>query len=236
MCSEFIETASKRVGNERMSPVCTVKTENNEVVIIDSDEEGDMNVGTNLKDEAQSVNTTIAENESPNETVLTDKQIENTPSQQQPNETLPANECQPSTSGMRVKRAKYVPANLQCGACALTFPSQRSLIYHQKMHLNNVPNQCRICLRGLSTKSEKEVHERKCRKRRYECFLCHYTSGQLRGLVDHMCIHTGERRHKCAICKTWFQTAGNLRAHRGSNTHEQKLLLKQGQCNENGGK
>lgn len=235
MCSEFIEKASKRVENEQNCPVGTVKIETNAVIIIDSDDEGDMNVGTHFKVEAQSVNTTIAENESPNETLLTDKKIENTPRQQQSNGTLPANSCQPSTSGVRVKRAKFVSASLQCGACALTFPSQRSLICHQKMHLNNVSNQCRIRLRGLITMSEKEVHERKCRKRRYECFLCHYTSGQLTGLVDHMCIHTGERRHECDICKAWFQTAGNLRAHRGSNTHKKKLL-EQGQCNGNGEK
>lgn len=70
---------------------------------------------------------------------------------------------------------KMFPSKFQCEVCLTQHESVEKLIFHRRIHLNDIPYHCRICLRGLATKTERDNHEEKCDQRRLECYVCKKT-------------------------------------------------------------
>ncbi|GMS90291.1 hypothetical protein PENTCL1PPCAC_12466, partial [Pristionchus entomophagus] len=61
-------------------------------------------------------------------------------------------------------------------------------------------------------------HKRKAKKkvnRKFNCEVCSYTCAARGALEIHICMHTGERPHKCTIgdCSNGFVSRGHLLIH-----------------------
>ncbi|XP_031631923.1 zinc finger protein 568-like [Contarinia nasturtii] len=101
----------------------------------------------------------------------------------------------------------------KCNICAKRFAEKNTLKKHMRTHAKQFPFQCSICRQGFTAKRTKETHEKNCNPRRYECYLCKYSTLHKSSLVSHMCIHTVGRPFRCSHCSKRFARKSDLESH-----------------------
>lgn len=96
----------------------------------------------------------------------------------------------------------------RCHICQRKFSEQDLLDIHLKVH----QNKCSKCKRKFNNKEKWEQHEKNCKARRYECYLCHYVNKRKNSIIEHMRRHTGEKL-LCKSCPKQFAYSSTLRDH-----------------------
>ncbi|XP_055306618.1 zinc finger protein 420-like, partial [Sitodiplosis mosellana] len=75
-------------------------------------------------------------------------------------------------------------------------------------------HRCHLCDYVTSHKEAKQLHEKSCKRRRYECYLCELKCFVRGSLKRHMqAKHTGERRFQCKVCRKRFVEKCKLNQH-----------------------
>lgn len=103
-------------------------------------------------------------------------------------------ECNYSTAGKKRLqvhvRYHTNEGPFKCGLCLKRFRLSGNLYSHMKFQCNDISHQCLRCLRGFADKIQLEVHEKECKKRIYQCFICKdFNDAYKRNLIRHMRIH-----------------------------------------------
>lgn len=93
---------------------------------------------------------------------------------------------------------------------------------HLQRHRDLFNFKCARCHRRFATDTELKEHEKKCRKRRYECYICRFTEFGMSfsKFRRHMAAHTGDKWIRCHGCTETFSTSVGL-AHHVSVQHPQ---------------
>lgn len=108
----------------------------------------------------------------------------------------------------------------KCTFCAREFNRNTKLEAHVKsahkedvMH-QMIPFQCSNCKRRFTAESDWKSHEKQCKSRRYECYLCGKSRGSKALLLEHMTVHTGEKPSlRCSECTKCYRTEGSFMSH-----------------------
>lgn len=78
----------------------------------------------------------------------------------------------------------------KCDVCKADFKLSSSLISQRRIHFELFDYHCRTCLVGFFQKFDRNKHEEKCKKRRYECYICHYIGASSAVIEKHLRTHT----------------------------------------------
>ncbi|XP_031637823.1 zinc finger protein 1 homolog [Contarinia nasturtii] len=102
----------------------------------------------------------------------------------------------------------------QCDICRKGFITRQSMKKHKVTHTDEIPFHCRGCFSGFSQKTERDVHEKVCKYRRYECHICkNFFNVNKTQLKLHMRKHNGEKPSRCEICMMRFTAKSSLKVH-----------------------
>lgn len=170
-----------------------------EVINIDSDDEPEIKAQTKVESDSNN-DATIIDPSSNRSVIELSTEI---------NSAVPG---QSSSSASR-KKKKLIRSKFQCEGCCKSFADTSRLIYLRRIHLAGGLVHCRICLCGLSAIAERDAHQTKCNKKRYECYLCGNHQVWRSTLISHMAVHTGLRPFKCNICSTTYTKTSSLNIH-----------------------
>ena len=101
-----------------------------------------------------------------------------------------------------------------CDRCGKRFINATSLMKHAAAHIVEFPFHCRSCFQGFSLKAEVVDHEKRCKKRHFECHVCKkLVTFDKTELVIHMRSHTGDKPFRCEICVKGFGRKHDLKRH-----------------------
>lgn len=85
---------------------------------------------------------------------------------------------------------------------------------HLASHTTQFPYQCSKCRQAFANVGEALVHEKTCRQRQYQCYLCNDDLPTITKLRHHMCLrHTAEKPFKCQVCIARFTRKGEANVH-----------------------
>lgn len=102
----------------------------------------------------------------------------------------------------------------KCNKCGRSFTNAGSLMIHGAIHIDEFPFHCRTCFHGFSLKIEALAHEKHCRKRHFECYLCKkFITCVKTDLLRHMRKHSGDKPFRCEICTKSFGWKYILKRH-----------------------
>lgn len=117
------------------------------------------------------------------------------------------------------KRPHIAKGPFICESCLKKFMQNRDLIFHRRLHLHSSSIHCCNCLRQFRMNLQKNIHEKGCNARRYECYLCGLLKGGKSRLKDHMFKHTGMKAYPCSKC-------GRMFAYKSSQTVHEKYYCR----------
>ncbi|XP_055308881.1 zinc finger protein 2-like, partial [Sitodiplosis mosellana] len=102
----------------------------------------------------------------------------------------------------------------ECSVCFKTFAHKNSLHCHVRTHADKLPHSCLKCGHRFAGEEAKQLHEKSCKRRRYECYLCELKCFVKDSLKRHMqAKHTGEHQFKCEVCRKRFVEKCTLNRH-----------------------
>lgn len=105
--------------------------------------------------------------------------------------------------------------SFQCAICEKKLVTKSNLNRHLATHAKKRPVRCCKCLRSFADKLEKEEHEKLCRRRHNQCFLCKHTVRSSQNLKVHLqAHHTGEKLIQCDLCDARFVQRGGYKLHK----------------------
>lgn len=104
-----------------------------------------------------------------------------------------------------------------CQFCPESFDLEKDIEKHTRTkHGDQFPVQCKNCSLGFTNENAWQLHEFKCRKRKYVCYLCKDVCGSKYILVNHMKNkHMGEdsKPYGCKKCTKRFCREWHLLRH-----------------------
>lgn len=104
----------------------------------------------------------------------------------------------------RLKRHMLTHSNVKpykCEICPKEFTRKDRLKEHAEIHKRHLNFKCLKCTRRFETHEDRVSHETKCIKKRFECYVCPYSSIRSAQLVTHFHkIHIGVKKLKCLHC------------------------------------
>ena len=118
----------------------------------------------------------------------------------------------------RGEKQKHTSKEYSCKTCGKAFPTNGTLIIHERVHK---PYGCEVCDKTFPAKSNLAQHKRIHNgEKPYECNICENTFTQSSSLIVHMRIHTGERPFACDTCEKTFSRRSTLVEHKIFHTGE----------------
>ncbi|XP_055309908.1 zinc finger protein 660-like [Sitodiplosis mosellana] len=101
-----------------------------------------------------------------------------------------------------------------CSVCSKSFALKCTLNRHLLTHNDDLTHSCLECGQQFATEDAQKLHERRCKQRRYECYLCKYKSSTKGNLKRHMqAKHTDECKFQCEVCGKKCIYKGDLNRH-----------------------
>uniref|UniRef100_A0A2A4JCH3 C2H2-type domain-containing protein n=1 Tax=Heliothis virescens TaxID=7102 RepID=A0A2A4JCH3_HELVI len=130
--------------------------------------------------------------------------------------------------------AKHKTSEHVCRGCNTCFNSQEEQVQHTSTHYRDretrkpsIPikgdgSTCEICKKTFSCKNSLRGHMALHTKRKMDhmCEICGKCFHIEITMLNHIATHSQEKRHQCAICKTFFRTPQLLKLHARSHTHD----------------
>ncbi|XP_055312476.1 zinc finger protein 570-like [Sitodiplosis mosellana] len=102
----------------------------------------------------------------------------------------------------------------ECLVCTKSFARKHHLNGHLRTHSDDLPLSCLKCGQPFASGEARQSHEKRCKRRRFECYLCGYECFANSNLKSHMhAKHTGEHQFRCKICGKKFIQKGHLNQH-----------------------
>lgn len=98
--------------------------------------------------------------------------------------------CSISTKDNRTDNSNKMP--YKCPICAEEYNRNSKLVAHMKTHM--------------------KTHEKRCKLKRYECYLCKIRRSK-GCLLEHMSLHTGVEPFRCSHCLKCFISNHRLSVH-----------------------
>lgn len=117
------------------------------------------------------------------------------------------------------QRVRYEREEYRCQMCAYSCTVEKAFYKHLKVHsigrqVNQIKISCVICGKDRSSEVDMNKHMKKHRDDRYFCCdICIFKTVQLKKLIQHRRMHTGEKPHLCPHCSYRSARRDNLRSH-----------------------
>lgn len=120
---------------------------------------------------------------------------------------------------------------LKCNGCSNSYATYICLAEHISKcdHSQLLATICPNCCRRFPNRADRDAHQSKCLRKRFECHLCGRTLRTIIDLEEHMVSkHTGLKRFDCKFCSRKFQRKFNWKTH--LKTHTKVGLVKCQYC------
>lgn len=118
----------------------------------------------------------------------------------------------------------------KCELCPKAFARNCQLKIHMRSHASQFQINCANCGQGFVSQESKDSHVKKCKTKRFECYLCGFQSFRKYSLVQHMRWHSGELPFQCAICERKFNRRKTLDDH--MKTHADQFPFQCSNCRD----
>lgn len=121
--------------------------------------------------------------------------------------------------GTLPQRMRHAAEEYKCHLCPYKCTVEKALRKHNKLHQSGtkqfvVKVSCYICGKDRSTEADLRKHMKKHRDGKdFQCDVCGFASVQLKKIIQHRRMHTGEKPHLCPHCTYRSSRRDNLRSH-----------------------
>lgn len=103
-----------------------------------------------------------------------------------------------------------------CKFCPKSYDTMKKIDGHlSKLHSDKFPYQCKNCDYGYLYEHNWKIHESKCTRKTFQCYVCKDSSQHLTNLKYHMCSkHIGEGPYSCNVCSERFYAKWHVKRHK----------------------
>lgn len=112
----------------------------------------------------------------------------------------------------------------RCSICGKSFPEEKKLIRHEKIHSDEKKYECNRCDKSFREQHNLLVHYRThTEERPYVCPVCEKQIRYHKDFVDHFLYHSGEKRFICDHCPKKFSRKRDRDRHMLSHNSEHRF-------------
>ncbi|XP_018571063.1 RE1-silencing transcription factor-like [Anoplophora glabripennis] len=119
-----------------------------------------------------------------------------------------------------IHRTRYSREEYRCESCPYSCTTEKAFLKHVRQctgkdtDLHNSPLSCPVCGKDRKNETSLSVHMVKHKSgKHFCCDLCKFKSIQLKKIIQHRRMHTGEKPHLCPHCSYRSSRRDNLRSH-----------------------
>ena len=116
----------------------------------------------------------------------------------------------------------------KCGYCDKVFTVNSNLRRHERIHTGEKPHMCSDCNKCFSRNDDLKLHRATVHGcgETHECWVCGKLLSSYHKLELHICLHTGERKHSCAMCGKGYISLKGFKKHMRSHGNSTELSEK----------